>query len=105
MRGYVRSSRVVLAVALRWLFCAASWPYEVERSTRKANTHRSRSLPFAEVSIWLACHDDIGPFEAVLAPLADRIAGYLVTESIPTDYMDPPPSEVHPDYPSPAASS
>jgi hypothetical protein len=44
--------------------------------------------PFAEVSIWLACHDDIGPFEAVLAPLAVRIAGYLVTESIPTEYGD-----------------
>ena len=44
--------------------------------------------PFALVSIWLQCHDDLGPFEAVLAPLADRLAGYLVTESIPTDYGD-----------------
>jgi len=44
--------------------------------------------PFAEVSIWLGCHDDIGPFEAVLAPVADRLAGYLVTESIPTEYGD-----------------
>jgi hypothetical protein len=44
--------------------------------------------PFALVSIWLGCHDDRAPFEAVLAPLAGRIAGYLVTESIPTDYGD-----------------
>jgi hypothetical protein len=44
--------------------------------------------PFAEASIWLDCHDDRGPFEALLAPLADRLAGYLVTESIPTDYGD-----------------
>jgi hypothetical protein len=44
--------------------------------------------PFAEVSIWLDNHDDRGPFEAVLAPLADRLAGYLVTESVPTDYGD-----------------
>ena len=28
------------------------------------------------------------PYEAVLAPRADRLAGYLVTESIPTDYGD-----------------
>ena len=44
--------------------------------------------PFAEVAIWLGCHDDRGPFEAVLAPTAERMAGYLVTESIPTDYGD-----------------
>jgi len=44
--------------------------------------------PFAEVSFWLPNHDDRPPFEAVLAPLADRVAGYLVTESLPTDYGD-----------------
>src|SRR3954447_26130509 len=44
--------------------------------------------PFALVSVWLRCHDDRGPIEAVLAPLADRLAGYLVTESIPTEYGD-----------------
>ena len=44
--------------------------------------------PFALVSIWLGCHDDREPFEAVLAPVADRVAGYLVTESIPTEYGD-----------------
>jgi hypothetical protein len=44
--------------------------------------------PFAEVSIWLDCHDDRAPYEELLAPIADRLAGYLVTESIPTDYGD-----------------
>jgi hypothetical protein len=44
--------------------------------------------PAALVSVWLDCHDDRGPVEAVLAPHADRLAGYLVTESIPTDYGD-----------------
>jgi hypothetical protein len=44
--------------------------------------------PFALVSIWLDCHDDRAGFEAVLAPVADRLAGYLVTESIPTEYGD-----------------
>ena len=44
--------------------------------------------PCALVSIWLACHDDRAGYEAVLAPVADRLAGYLVTESIPTEYGD-----------------
>ena len=44
--------------------------------------------PVALVSIWLDCHDDRGPFEDLLAPLADHLAGYLVTESVPTDYGD-----------------
>ena len=44
--------------------------------------------PFAEVTVWLTNHDDRGPYEQVLAPLGDRLAGYLVTESIPTDYGD-----------------
>jgi hypothetical protein len=44
--------------------------------------------PFALVSIWLDCHDDRAAFEDVLRPVADRLAGYLVTESIPTDYGD-----------------
>jgi hypothetical protein len=44
--------------------------------------------PAALVSVWLDCHDDRGPVESVLAGQADRMAGYLVTESIPTDYGD-----------------
>ena len=39
--------------------------------------------PFAEVTIWLGCHDDRGPYEAVLAP-AGRSAGRL-----PGDRVDP----------------
>src|SRR5579862_7290851 len=42
--------------------------------------------PAALVSVWLDCHDDRGPIEAALAGHADRLAGYLVTESVPTDY-------------------
>ena len=42
--------------------------------------------PVALVSIWLDCHDDRGPYEAILSGSADRLAGYLVTESLPTDY-------------------
>ncbi len=44
--------------------------------------------PCALVSVWLDCHDDRAAIEAALAPQADRLAGYLVTESIPTDYGD-----------------
>jgi hypothetical protein len=44
--------------------------------------------PAALVSFWLDCHDDRGPLEARIAPLAPRVAGYLVTESVPTDYGD-----------------
>lgn len=49
--------------------------------------------PVALVSIWLDCHDDRGPYEAVLSEVADRLAGYLVTESLPTDYGRNPWSE------------
>ncbi len=44
--------------------------------------------PVALVSVWLDCHDDRGPVESILSGHADRLAGYLVTESIPTDYGD-----------------
>jgi hypothetical protein len=44
--------------------------------------------PIAVVSAWLANHDDRAPFETALAPVAERLAGYLVTESIPTEYGD-----------------
>jgi hypothetical protein len=44
--------------------------------------------PAALVSVWLDCHDDRGSVESVLAGQSDRLAGYLVTESIPTDYGD-----------------
>jgi hypothetical protein len=42
--------------------------------------------PVAVVSVWLDCHDDRGPYESILADQTDRLAGYLVTESLPTDY-------------------
>lgn len=40
----------------------------------------------AEVSVWLDCLDRRGPHEAVLAELGCEMAGYLVTESLYTEY-------------------
>ncbi len=42
--------------------------------------------PFLLVSIWLDRYDDRAPFEAVLNESCAEIAGYLVTESMYTDY-------------------
>jgi hypothetical protein len=42
--------------------------------------------PFALVSVWLDRYDDRAPYEALLRDASDRIAGYLVTESLYTDY-------------------
>jgi hypothetical protein len=39
--------------------------------------------PTATVSFWLDCADDRGPYENALAAATDRIAGYLVVESVP----------------------
>ena len=49
--------------------------------------------PVALVSIWLDCHDDRGAYEQLLQARAERLAGYLVTESLPTDYGRNPWSE------------
>ena len=40
----------------------------------------------ATVGIWLDSLDDRGPYEAVLDRVADKVAGYLVTESVPLAY-------------------
>lgn len=42
--------------------------------------------PMGVVSIWLDRYDDRGPFEDVLRAHCERIAGYLVLESLYTDY-------------------
>jgi len=42
--------------------------------------------PFALVSIWLDRYDDRAPYEAQLRDASEHIAGYLVTESLYTDY-------------------
>jgi hypothetical protein len=47
----------------------------------------------ATVSLWLDSLDARRPFEAVLHRAADRVAGYLVTESVPRAY----PERVWPD--------
>jgi hypothetical protein len=60
----------------------------------------------ALVSVWLDNHDDRGPFETAIAeraPGLTRVAGYLVTESLPTDYGRNPWSEPR-DWPDGARS-
>ncbi len=42
----------------------------------------------AAVSLWLECLDDREPHQAVLEALGHPMAGYLVTESLYTDYGD-----------------
>jgi hypothetical protein len=42
----------------------------------------------AEISIWLDCNDRRGPFEEAIAATGLRHAGYLVLESLYTDYGD-----------------
>jgi hypothetical protein len=41
----------------------------------------------ATVSVWVDSLDHRGPYERVLNAAADRIAGYLVTESVPLAYQ------------------
>ncbi len=40
----------------------------------------------AVVSFWMDCHDRRAPFEEILLALGDRVAGYLVTESLYMEY-------------------
>jgi hypothetical protein len=40
----------------------------------------------AEVAFWIECVDRRGPYEAILAESGCRVDGYLVTESLYTDY-------------------
>ena len=40
----------------------------------------------AVVSLWLDCYDRRAPFEGLLFKAAPRVAGYLVTESLYSDY-------------------
>jgi hypothetical protein len=42
----------------------------------------------ATVSLWLDSLDDRGPYESALRHAAGRVAGYLVTESVPLAYND-----------------
>ncbi len=42
--------------------------------------------PFLLVSIWLDRYDDRAPYEAILRDATEHVAGYLVTESLYTDY-------------------
>jgi hypothetical protein len=40
----------------------------------------------AEISLWLDCYERRGPYEEILSGVGDELAGYLVTESLYTDY-------------------
>jgi hypothetical protein len=42
----------------------------------------------ATVGLWLDSLDDRRPFETILGGASDRMAGYLVTESVPLAYQD-----------------
>lgn len=55
---------------------------EAEAVARARITHLDPP-PAGVVTLWLDCLDDRGPVEAVLSAGCDRIAGYLVTESVP----------------------
>ena len=47
----------------------------------------AEELPFvAEICLWLDCTDRRGPYQEILSGVGDRMAGYLVTESLYTDY-------------------
>jgi len=46
----------------------------------------------AVISFWMGCHDRRGRFEEILLPLGERVAGYLVTESLYMDYGGNPHS-------------
>ena len=51
-------------------------------------TPRGEQPLSAQVSLWLHCLDRRAPFEEVLAAVGARMSGYLVTESLYTDYGD-----------------
>lgn len=55
---------------------------DVERVTQL----NAAGLLDARLSLWVDHHDDLSALEAIIRPLAPRIAGYLVTESILRDY-------------------
>ncbi len=40
----------------------------------------------AQVSLWLDCHDRREPFEQIVAGVGDKLVGYLVSESLYSDY-------------------
>jgi hypothetical protein len=48
--------------------------------------------PSGLASFWLDCADDREDCEAVLARACDRLAGYLVVESVPLQNPDPTPA-------------
>src|SRR5262249_28251466 len=66
----------------------------VATSSAPANADLGGSVPIREtgtefhglVSFWLPCVDDRLAYEAILRDAAPRLAGYLVTESVPRDF-------------------
>jgi hypothetical protein len=66
----------------------------VATSFAHANADLGGSVPIREtgtefhglVSFWLPCVDDRPAYEAILRDAAPRLAGYLVTESVPRDF-------------------
>ncbi|HTO52600.1 MAG TPA: EthD domain-containing protein [Myxococcota bacterium] len=73
---------------------AAAGARSVAVSWAHAHADLGGSVPIREtgsefhglVSFWLPCVDDAPAYEAILRDAAGRIAGYLVTESVPRDF-------------------
>src|SRR5262245_8904679 len=66
----------------------------VSVSFAHSNADLGGSVPIREtgsefhglVSFWLPCVDDRTQYEAILRDVSSKLAGYLVTESIPRDF-------------------
>ena len=56
---------------------------DTARSVQQARLTRLDPPPSGTLSIWLDAAEDRVPYEALLAPATDRLAGYLVVESVP----------------------
>ena len=60
---------------------------DAEADVRPPMPWPADELPLrACVSLWLDCYDRRGPFEEILAEVGERRAGYLVSESMYTEY-------------------
>lgn len=60
---------------------------DAEADVRTPMPWPADELPLrAAVSLWVDCYDRRGPFEEVLADVGERRAGYLVSESMYTEY-------------------
>ena len=71
---------LLAAGARRASFTVADLDYPQADGVAQFNAH---GLTDAKIALWLDSLDERRAVEAVIAPLAERFAGYLVTESVP----------------------